>query len=115
VTGNQIRVPKQDALLAVKISSLKLSPRGQLINLLFRIPEVKIHFQKGMGPETGYRVVPATLSDAIVLNQIPQTFQDAQLMLQGKHVKGVQRIVFFGPGLKYYEKRIPVSYYSLTK
>ncbi|HEU0292033.1 MAG TPA: hypothetical protein VFR47_04820, partial [Anaerolineales bacterium] len=112
-TGDVITLPVQDTLLGAKISSMELSQWGQIVNLFFRIPEVRIHFQKEMGAELGYRVIPTTLSGGILLDQIPQTFQDAQLMLQGQTIEKIQSIVLSGSGLKYYKKQIQVIYYTI--
>jgi len=82
-------------------ANCKLTVLGRAVQLLYRIPEVRLTvYQAGAKPRRA-RVIPGVLS-APVLENPPVTLEEFAAVFRGKPLPAVERLTFDGAGASYF-------------
>lgn len=112
-----IQVDKSDIVTVKGYSEVKVNANltvwGQLVNFIWKIPEVRIEITYTDGTVKEGRVLMDNLSNGITVNGLPydhDTLYDA-LLNDGANCR-IQSISFSGDGLKYYTDTLSVEYFK---
>jgi hypothetical protein len=111
--GDDVQLPalREPVFLTMKCS---LSPAGMLANLLWRVPAVGMSVSHG-GQANSSRVIAALLTAPTLVNRGPGTLPElATLFRDGGPAPmdgAVEKLVFVGPGLAYYEPGCEIEIY----
>lgn len=109
-----IEIPASEHPIAMNIH-LKLTWFGQLMKLVFRVPEVTMTLVSAGGNRT-YRVIPETLSNPVVINVLPFGIPDfTSLTRHSQWRNRVYGVRLSGPGASLYAKTIQVEFSQIPE
>lgn len=97
----------EDVLLAA--FQLKLTPEGQAMKTLLRIPPLFIEFELAGGATERRRIVPENAANGLVVNYPPLELFDAVRAFSELPPRSAARFRITGPGARYYDQEIPMT------
>jgi len=109
-----IEVPQVAGLLWAQID-MRLSSRGRLAKTFLRIPAVTASLESRGRGETDHRLIPATASDGLLLSDLPLDIGELANLFEGKPFGAVVRLMIQGPGAKYYEPTIQITWLKTNR
>jgi hypothetical protein len=88
----------------------RLTLRGRLTKVLYRIPAVFIDLRYRDGGERAFRIIPDVAEGGLLLSDVPRSLAELGALVRGELQARVASFRFRGAGLKYYQPEVVIRW-----
>jgi len=108
-----VSVPPSDKMLYAFLE-MRLRPLGWTSKTFYQIPPVTISVMYASGSYAGYRMIPDTARNGLLLNYLPTDKESLNRLFASKATDRVVRFKISGPGAWYYNKDFDLTWKEET-
>jgi hypothetical protein len=104
-----ISVPPSDKMLYAFLE-MRLRPLGWTSKTFYHIPPVTVSVMYASGSYAGYRLIPDTARNGLLLNYLPTDIESLDRLFANTATDRVERFRISGPGASYYQRNFELTW-----